>query len=178
MKKFIVMMLILTMAVAMTACGRDKAPATEDKAPLAGTMEENVLKVMEIAPVEFMGGILPVDLGDTSEEGKWAVTYYTGLSDASQIADVAVYESMMGSQAFSLVMVRTAEGTDPQTVAQQMKEGIDPRKWICVGADQIMAAGYGDTVMFIMVDSQLGLNAQSYVDAFKQVCGAELDFTI
>ena len=41
-----------------------------------------------------------------------------------------------------------------------------------------MAAGYGDTVMFIMVDSQLGLKAQSYVDAFQTVCGADLDFTI
>jgi hypothetical protein len=32
--------------------------------------------------------------------------------------------------------------------------------------------------MLIMLDSQLGLKAQSYVDAFQQVCGGELDFTI
>ena len=176
MKKLIALILVLVMAVAMVACG-EKAPAA-DKAPLAGTMEENALKVMEIAPVEFMGGIIPVDLTDTSEDGKWAVTYFTGLADASKITDVAVYESMMGSQAFSLVMVRTAEGADPKAVAEEMKSGIDPRKWICVGADEIMAAGYGDTVMFIMLDSQLGLKAQSYVDAFKTVCGADLDFTI
>jgi len=59
-----------------------------------------------------------------------------------------------------------------------MKDNIDPRKWICVGADEIMAAGYSDTVLFIMLDSQMGLSAQSYVDAFAQVAGAELDFTI
>ena len=177
MKKLIALILVLVMAVAMVACG-EKAPAAADKAPLAGTMEENALKVMEIAPVEFMGGIIPVDLTDTSEDGKWAVTYFTGLSDASKITDVAVYESMMGSQAFSLVMVRTAEGADPKAVAEEMKGGIDPRKWICVGADEIMAAGYGDTVMLIMLDSQLGLKAQSYVDAFQQVAGGELDFTI
>ena len=177
MKKLIALALTLVMAVSMAACG-DKTPAAADKTPLAGTMEENALKVMELAPVEFMGGILPVDLTDTSEDGKWAVQYYTGLSDASQITDVAVYESMMGSQAFSLVMVRTAEGADPKAVAEEMKNGIDPRKWICVGADEIMAAGYGDTVLFIMLDSQLGLTAQSYVDAFKSVCGADLDFTI
>ena len=141
-------------------------------------MEENVLKVMEIAPVEFMGGTMPVDLTDTSEDGLWALSYFTGLQSADSITDVAVYEPMMGSQAFSLVMVRTAEGADPEAVAQEMKAGIDPRKWICVGADEIMAAGYGDTVMFIMLDSQLGLSAQSYVDAFQQVAGAELDFTI
>ena len=174
MKKLIAMILVLAMAVAMVACGNKAA----DKTPLAGTMEENTLKVMEIAPVEFMGTVIPVDLTDTSEDGKWAVQYFTGLSDASKITDVAVYESMMGSQAFSLVMVRTAEGEDAKAVAQEMKDNIDPRKWICVGADEIMAAGYGDTVMFIMVDSQLGLKAQSYVDAFAQVTGGELDFTI
>ena len=174
MKKMIALILVLVMAVTLAACGNKAA----EKPPLAGTMEENALKVMEIAPVEFMGGIIPVDLTDTSEDGKWAVTYFTGLSDGSKLSDVAVYESMMGSQAFSLVMVRTAEGAEPKAIAEEMKSGIDPRKWICVGADEIMAAGYGDTVMFIMLDSQLGLKAQSYVDAFQSVCGGELDFTI
>ena len=174
MKKLIALILVVAMAASLVACGSKAA----DKAPLEGTMEENALKVMEIAPVEFMGGIIPVDLTDTSEDGKWAVNYFTGLSDGSKITDVAVYESMMGSQAFSLVMVRTAESADPKAVAEEMKSGIDPRKWICVGADEIMAAGYGDTVMFIMLDSQLGLSAQSYVDAFAQVAGGELDFTI
>ena len=177
MKKLIVLVLALAMAVSMAACG-SKAPAAADKPPLAGTMEENALKVMEIAPVEFMGGIIPVDLTDTSEDGKWAVTYFTGLADAANITDVAVYESMMGSQAFSLVMVRTAEGADPKAVAQEMTDNIDTRKWICVGADEKIVAGYGDTVMLIMLDSQLGLKAQSYVDAFAQVAGGELDFTI
>ena len=169
MKKLIALALVLVMTLSLAACGNKAA----DKTPLAGTMEENTLKVMEIAPVEFMGTVLPVDLADAD-----ATWYFTGLSDAAQITDVAVYEPMMGSQAFSLVMVRTAEGVDVKEVAQQMKDNIDPRKWICVGADEIMAAGYGDAVMFIMVDSQLGLSAQSYVDAFKTVCGADLDFTI
>lgn len=174
MKKIIAMILVAVMALSMIACGNKGA----DKAPLEGTMEENVNKIMEIAPVEFMGGMMPVDLTDTSEDGKWALSYFTGLQSADSITDVAVYEPMMGSQAFSLVMVRTAEGADPKAVAEEMKNNIDPRKWICVGADEIMAAGYSDTVLFVMLDSQLGLHAQSYVDAFAQVAGAELDFTI
>ena len=175
MKKLIALMLVAVMAVSMVACG-NKAAA--DKAPLEGTMEENVMKVMEIAPVEFMGGIMPVDLADTSEDGKWALSYFTGLQSADSITDVAVYEPMMGSQAFSLVMVRVAEGADAKAVAQEMTDNIDTRKWICVGADEKIVAGYGDAVMLIMLDSQLGLSAQSYVDAFAQVAGAELDFTI
>lgn len=174
MKKMMALVMVLVMAVSMAACGSKAA----DKTPLEGTMEENVMKVMELAPVEFMGGTMPVDLGDTSEDGKWALSYFTGLQSADQVTDVCVYEPMMGSQAFSLVMVRTAEGADPKAVAQEMRDNIDPRKWICVGADEILAAGYGDTVMLIMLDSQLGLSAEVYVDAFAEICGAELDFTI
>jgi hypothetical protein len=104
--------------------------------------------------------------------------YFTGLSDVSKITDASVYESMMGSQAYSLVMVRVAEGADAKAVAQEMTDNIDTRKWICVGADEKIVAGYGDTVMLIMLDTQLGLAAQDYVDAFKGICGADLDFTI
>ena len=170
MKKLIALILVAVMALSMAACGGKEAA---EKAPLEGTMEENALKIMEIAPVEFMGGCIPVDLADAD-----TVKYFTGLSSAENITDAAVYESMMGSQAFSLVMVRTAEGVDAKAVAQEMTDNIDTRKWICVGADEKIVAGYGDVVMLIMLDSQLNLSAQSYVDAFQQVTGAELDFTI
>ena len=169
MKKLIALMLALVLAVSMAACGGKSA----DKPPLAGTMEENALKVMEIAPVEFMGGCIPVDLSDAD-----AVRYFTGLSSADKVTDVAVYESMMGSQAFSLILARVADANDAEAVAKEMTDNIDTRKWICVGADEKIVAGYSDTVMLIMLDSQLGLKAQSYVDAFQQVCGGELDFTI
>ena len=169
MKKLIAFVLVLAMALSVAACGKQAAAKT----PLAGTMEENALKVMEIAPVEFMGGCIPVELGDAD-----TVFYFTGLSDGSQITDAAVYESMTGSQAFSLVMVRVADAAQAEAVAKEMSANIDTRKWICVGADEKLVAGYGDTVMLIMLDSQLGLKAQSYVDAFQTVCGAELDFTI
>ena len=169
MKKLIALMLALVLAVSMAACGGKSA----DKTPLAGTMEENALKVMEIAPVEFMGGCIPVDLTDAD-----SVKYFTGLDSAAKITDVAVYESMMGSQAFSLILARVADANDAEAVAREMTDNIDTRKWICVGADEKIVAGYGDTVMLIMLDSQLGLKAQSYVDAFQQVCGGELDFTI
>lgn len=172
MKKWICLLLVLCIALSLSACRRKKA------APLAGTMEENVNSIMEKNPAEFMGGLMPVDLTDTSEEGLWALKNYTGLTSAEKITDVAVYEPMTGSQAFSLVLVRVADEKDAKMVAQQMKDNIDPRKWICAGADQVMAAGYGDTVLFIMLDSALGKTAQSYVDTFKELCGGKLDFTV
>ena len=165
----------------VTEPSEEATQPTEEQKPaagLTGTMEELVGKIIEACPVQFMGGTLPLDLKDTSEEGLWALQSFTGLSSAESITDVAIFESMTGSQAFSLVMVRVAEGKDAKTVAQQMKDNINPRKWICVGADQVQAAGYGDVVMFIMVDSNLQLTSQSYVDAFTTLCGGKVDFSI
>ena len=200
MKKYIAFALALVLVMAMSACGRAKQPvadptisttkpttasavATEATKPasgktLTGTMEENVNKIMEENPVEFMGGVTPLDLEDVSEDALLAFESYTGLKTREMLKDGAVYEPMMGSQAFSLVLVRVADPAKAEQVARDMKANIDPRKWICVQADQIMVAGYGDVVMFVMLDSALGKTAQSYVDAFEKVCGAKADFTL
>ena len=173
MKKMIALLLVLTLVLSMAACGRKKSGAS-----LEGSMEEYVGKIIEENPVEFMGGVIPIDLTDTSEDGLWMLKSYTGLDSAEKITDAAAYEPMTGSQAFSLVMVRVADAGEAKKIAQQMKDNIDPRKWICVGADDIKVAGYGDTVMFIMLDSNLGMKAQSFVDGFAKICGGELDFVI
>ena len=176
MKKMITMLLALTMVFSFAACGGTAtnpttAPTEDSKPALEGTLEEILNKVVEKEPVEFMGGVMPVDLADAD-----AVKYMTGLDSTDGITEAAVFEPMMGSIAFSMIMIRTAEGTDPEVVAENMKNGIDTRKWICVEADDLMIATYGDVAMLIMVDSTNGLSAQSYVDAFQSVCGAALDF--
>lgn len=175
MKKLISLLLALTMVAAMAAGCNNGA---SNKTPIADNMETVANTIIEKNPVEFMGGILPVDLADTSEDGLWAITHNTGLQNAEKLSDIAVYESMMGSIAFSMVLVRVNDAADAKTVAQEMSDNIDTCKWVCVGADEKITVGYCDVVMLIMLDSSLGLTAQSFVDAFQTVCGDELDFTI
>ena len=175
MKKLIALVLSLVLVLGLVACG---AKSADSGKTVEGTMEELANKIIESNPVEFMGGIMPMDLTDTSEDGLWALTNNTGLKSAEKLTDIAVYEPMMGSMAFSMVLVRVADANEAKTVAQEMTDNIDTRKWICVGADEKLVAGYGDVVMLIMLDSQLGLTAQSFVDAFAGVCGGEVDFTI
>lgn len=187
MKKLVSLALAAALSLSLFAgCGGKNAsqpteaptPSTEaPKANVEGTMEELLNKIVEVNPVEFMGGTMSIDLTDTSEDGLWAIKSYTGLDSAEGLTDAAFFEPMMGSKAFSMVMVRTTEA-DTKAVAENMKAGIDPRKWICVEANDIKAAGYGDVVMFIMLDNNGGMSAQSFVDAFQKVVGAELDFVI
>jgi len=179
MKKFLSVMLVLTMVLSMAACGGKKNQETEAPAlSVAGTMEELLNKTIEQRPVEFMGGVIPVDLTDSTEDGLWAIKSYTGLDSAEKITEAAAFEPMMGSMAFSMVMVRLAEGADAKAVAEAMKSGIDTRKWICVEADDLKVAGFGDVVMLIMVNSDSGMTAQSFVDAFAKVAGFEAEFVM
>ena len=179
MKKFVAIVLALSLVLSLAACGGKKNQETEAAAlTVEGTMEELLNKTIEQRPVEFMGGVIPVDLTDSSEDGLWALKSYTGLEDAAQISEAAAFEPMMGSMAFSMVLVRTVEGADSKAVAESMKSGIDTRKWICVEADDLKVAGFGDVVMLIMLNSDSGMTAQSFVDAFAKVAGFEAEFVI
>ena len=178
MKKIVSVVLALSLVLSLAACGGKKAEESQTALTVEGTMEELLNKTIEQRPVEFMGGVVPVDLTDSTEEGLWAIKSYTGLDSAEKIAEAAAFEPMMGSLAFSMVLVRVAEGADAKAVAESMKSGIDTRKWICVEADDLKVAGFGDVVMLIMLNSDSGMTAQSFVDAFAKVAGFDPAFVI
>ena len=185
MKRFLALLLAVVMAVSMMACsggtketqGTDSAVGA-DKVPLTDSLETIIEKITTEQPVEFAPMTQPLDLTDTSEDGLWILKNNTGLDNADLIKEAAVLEPMISSIAFSMVLVRVKDAENAKEVAEQMKAGIDPRKWICVEADDILAAGYCDVVMFIMLDSNSGETAQSFVDAFRTVCGNDLDFVL
>ncbi len=141
----------------------------------SGELQSIIEKIYEIKSPEFMVGDAPVDLNDPD-----SVKYFTGLSDSSKIKEVAVSEPMMGSQAYSLVLVKLNQQEDAETVANEMLQGIDQRKWICVEADDLKVVAQGDVVMLIMVSSTFedALTSQDIVDAFQEVRQAELDILL
>lgn len=172
MKKLIAILMLAAMVLSLTACGA-KTPA-EDKpqgADLSGeTVEALIEKIYETKMPEFALMTMPVDLADA--EG---TAWLTGVSDPALLKEAAVSESMMGSQAYSLVLARVADAAKAEEVAQMMLDNIDPRKWICVAADDIDAAIYGDLVLFVMIDSGFGIPAADFVGAFKTIAGGALD---
>ena len=99
-----------------------------------------------------MAPVTAVDLSNTD----W-LSYNTGLSAelADKVDAGVLSESMTGSQAYSLVVLRLKDAADGETVARTMMENIDPAKWVCVMADQQMVSVYGDTVVYCMADSNL-----------------------
>ena len=172
MKKFIALCLVLAMtAVLFVGCG------TKNTASLEGTPAEIIEKIYAQKSVEFAPVTLTPD--DPDFGAMWDWYYYTGLADGSKVKEAAVSEPMIGSIAFSLVVLRVNDAADAKTVALEMKDNINTRKWMCVEAGDLQVAGFGDVVMLIMVDESFdSIASQDFVDAFKAVCGTDLDFTV
>ena len=170
MKKFISVILMSALALSLfAACGKtDDAPKGAD---LSGESAEALVnKIYESKMPEFALMTMPVDLADAE-----MVAWQPGVSDPALLKEAVISESMMGSQAYSMVMVRVNDAAKAEEVAQMMLDNIDPRKWICVAADDIDAAIYGDLVLFVMIDSSFGIPAADFIGAFKTIAGGALD---
>ena len=170
MKKFISVILMAALALSLfAACGKtDDAPKGAD---LSGESAEALVnKIYETKVPEFALMTMPVDLADAE-----MVAWQTGINDPALLKEAVISESMMGSQAYSMVMVRVNDAAKAEEVAQMMLDNIDPRKWICVAADDIDAAIYSDLVLFVMIDSSFGIPAADFIGAFKTIAGGALD---
>ena len=138
------------------------------KAP-TGSPAEIIDQIYGKFPVAEMPlGTIEIDINDAD-----MLKMFTGLSSASKIESAAASEAMMGSQAYSLVVVKAKSTGDAADVMEEMINGIDQRKWICVEADDLSAASCGNVVVLMMVGSVHAdtVTSADIIDAFSAVCG-------
>lgn len=202
MKKFVTMTLAVVMLLTLFAgCGKVEAPAPETTLPAPETTapvvpeteapEVEVPETEAAAPQSEMAALIsdiyanhgPLELMVETFPNEYmpqemvmeSITYYTGLADGSKVAEVAISEPMMG-QAYSLVLVKVAEGADAAEVAKEMFDNIDQRKWICVEADTKTAACTEDVAFLFMVNSDFAeqVTTESMLEAFKAAVGTEV----
>ena len=151
-----------------------KEPAKEPAKPAApsGSPSDIIEKIYAKKTVELPLGTTELDLSDGE-----MFTAVTGLASSDKVKEAAYSESMIGSQAYSMVVVRVKKSKDAAAVADEMLNGINPAKWICVEADDVRVAAYDDLVMLIMVSSSFEetVTGKEIVSAFKKVCGGSLD---
>lgn len=142
----------------------EETAGEQTQSELMGILDQ----IYAIKKPEFMLNSMEVDLDD-----EYAVSSCTGLSmdDAKKLENAVVSEPMMSSQAYSLVLVRVKDQKDTADIAQKMADGIDPRKWICVEADDLKVVSKDDMIMLFMVDSQFSFRSEDVVNAFSEVVG-------
>lgn len=187
MKKILTVFLIASMLVfCFASCGRSagstdsagsqgSTPADAQNTAPSGTPGEIIEAIYAEKSVELNLMTTDVDLESTD-----AVQYNLGLEDSSKVKEAAVSEPMMGSQAYSLAVVRVKDASDTEDVAKAMLDGIDQRKWICVEADCLKVMTRGDLVLLFMIDSAFTdtVTVDEIQAAFTTVCGGEPDLVL
>lgn len=166
-KKIITLLLVALMMFTFGSCSKNE-PSLNPKANYEGSLEDLMTAIYEKNPVELnLGPTTAIDLTNTDN-----LTYFLGLSDAEDIKEAVSSEPMMSSQAYSVCLVRVKDGADIDKLKQTILDGIDLRKWICVGADRVIVTNYGDVIAMIMADSSLSTSlTDDLYDAFTKVVG-------
>ena len=178
MKKYLALFLAaMILCCNLTGCRKTPSPeSTGGASQLNGmSLTQIVDNIYKIHPMELPLGTIDVDLKDP-----YAVESYLGLSSTDKIAEAVASESMLGAQAYSLVLCRVKNSADASSVAQQMRNGINQRKWVCVFADDILVSTCDDIVMLVMISSEYAESgtAASLTEAFRKVCGKDLGVQI
>ncbi|MBE6950968.1 MAG: hypothetical protein E7451_06485 [Ruminococcaceae bacterium] len=169
MKKIALILSLVLLMGAMTACGSAPAETTAPQSAVTapeGTTEELMNKLYENVTVELPLMTMPIDLAD-----EFAVAAYTGAESAEGIVEGSFSESMIGAQAYSVSLVRCESAEAAEALAKTMFEKIDTRKWVCVEATEKQAVVCGDLVLFVMLNSEYGVSTDAIVEAFTTVCG-------
>ena len=63
-------------------------------------------------------------------------------------------EPSMNAIAYELVLLRLDDNADVEAVKKQIKENANPRKWICVEAEEVVVENVGNVVLFLMADKE------------------------
>ena len=74
--------------------------------------------------------------------------------------EILASESMVGSIAHSVVLVRMKDGADIESAKEKIKETVNPRKWVCVGVEKedVIVKNKGNLIILIMVENETTRN--------------------
>ena len=174
MKKILALFLAAMMALCFAACNKP-ADDNTDGSGVSMSLNEIIDAVYKQNPLDLSLETDSVDISNAD-----MLNSFTGLDSADKIKEAVVSEPMMGSQAYSFVLVRVKDAADAEEVANAMINGIDPRKWICVEADDVRVMVKGDVVALYMIDSEFGdeMSGDGIEAALTEVLGGSLDKVI
>ena len=77
--------------------------------------------------------------------------YFIGIPEMD-FEEAIACEPMMGSIAHSICLIKVKDGTDIEKVKAEIKEKVNPRKWICVGVDRedVIVINKGNIILLVI----------------------------
>ena len=156
MKKFVSVILALTLVLSLAACGAKTPEATETTAP-AVELPGSALEILETVWADYsedekfpiIGGAMsaPVDNApgsfDLADEG----LNYLLLVPAEQtgnITEAASMIHMMNTNTFTCAAFKLAEGVSAADFGAAMKDAVMNNQWMCGFPDRLLISSLGD----------------------------------
>ena len=137
-KKIILGCLACVTLFSLTGCGEKQ---------VEGTLEEIMTKVYADVPEDERPMML-TNIEVTEEN----VENYLGTKDI-EYEEALASESAVGSIAHSVVLVRMKDGANIEDAKKKIEENVNPRKWICVEAEDVVVKNKGNLIILIMSSS-------------------------
>ena len=187
MKKLLSLTLALCLLLALAACGGagepepTPAPApettaepepeptaepdAEDPAAPDAALAALAEEIYTACPVEFMLDTLAMDTVIAQD--------FTGLDEETLAkVDAGILSMpMIGSQAYSLVLLRLKDAADLESVGQALLDNAPVGRWVCVAPSAVTVGGSGDLLCAVMADEELA-DPDALVDAFFTAAGS------
>lgn len=133
---------------------------------VTGKGEQNVEGSLEDIMTSLYAGIsednLPMGLSNM-EVNSENVESFIGTANV-KYTEALANESMVGAIAHSVVLVRLEDSQDPAAAVEEIKNKVDPRKWICVEASNVVVKNKGNLVILIMSNEELAPKLEANFD--------------
>lgn len=166
MKRLFLLLVAFIMIFSLAACnGSNSNPAGNDNVNknLEGSLEDILNKIYDTAQVDdnfkdyIKNGLMITPINPDN------IKYHLGL-DELEYEEAIASEPMIQPGAYSLCLVRAGEGADIEKIKADIKENVDPFKWVCVGVDpkNVIVDSIGDVIFLVMSNDQ----AKPLHDAF------------
>ena len=138
MKKIGYGLLVLSLVLCFVGCQKQNEN-------ISGSLSDIMKEVYKNIPEDELPELVNAEVNKDNQE------YYLGSSDITY-KEALASEPLMSSVAHSVVLVRANSVKDVDNIKKEIKEKINPRKWVCVGVDEknVLVESKGDLVILIM----------------------------
>jgi len=159
--------LLSTLLLGITGCGNSSSGGGKN---VEGTTEELLQKIYDgvdksITLPFVMNVPLTENMGASGGSG---IKYYLGVEGIPFKEGIASEAAIGG--AYSVCLIRLNSGADVEKVKKDIKDNVDPSKWICYTADTVIVDNIGDLVILIMTNEKnMPGMAKAIHDSFKKL---------
>ena len=159
MKKFMTLFLCAAMVLTLVACGSKGGNAGSKE---GDTMELTAMvdKLYEGIAADNMPMVMTQEVPAEAFEGVFFIPAVEG-------AEGVMSEPMMSSIAWSVCLLRVADGTDVEAVRADIEKNVNPAKWLCVEATSVDVIANGNTILLAMTGEGNEATHKAIVDNFN-----------